>query len=105
MGFYVGIKKQFEKMKDSHLIHYYLVETRDSGGCHFYIGIDPNHKIVRFYKDETLQECVKVLDFNDRETGVGSIPGVSDAIYIRVIIRCISAFAENKFPEYLDHCS
>jgi hypothetical protein len=105
MAVYVGIKKQFEKNENGHLIHYYLVETKDSGGCHFYIGIDPDHKIVRFYPDEKLLECVKILDFNDQESGIGEIPVASNYIYTRVIIQCMRAFSTNEFPQYLDYCA
>src|SRR5580692_8776276 len=105
MAVYIGIKKQFEKNEDDYLVHYYLVETKDAGGCYFYIKVNPKMQKIYFYSDKDLQVCVKIYNLNDPEQIVGELPGVDHYIYTRVLVQVHRALRENKFPEYLDYCA
>ena len=106
MGLYVKIRKLFEQKESEFLIHYYKVEGNNySDGDCFYIGINPVLQVINFYKNEGLKKPIKIIDFRDTEAVIGHLEGVRQIIYGTVLLQVKRALMENRFPEYLDHCS
>ena len=101
MAILIEITKIYEKGDKG----FYHVFTKHGGDTEFYVGIDKHEKKIYCSFVKNFSEIVRIIDCNDPNECVGSLPGVDSGILGRIIGKALKVFNLDEFPEYLDYCA
>jgi len=101
MAIYIEITKI---SKQEH-IGFYHVFTKHGGNTEFYIGIDKQNKKIYCYFEKDFSDIIRIIDCNDPNERVGTLPGVDSGIISRVIGKAFKVFKLDEYPQYLDYCA
>ncbi len=101
MALYIKIEKILEK--DG--IGYYHVSTENYGGADFYVGIDKRLQKIICYLTSDFSNPIRIVDLNDPEERIGSLPGVSSGVLAKLFMKAEQVFGLNEFPKYLDYAA
>lgn len=101
MGIYIKIEKILEKDN----IAYYKINTESFGGANFYIGIDKAKRIFNLYLTDYFSKPVRIINCDDPDVRVGSLPGVDASVLGRVLMQASKVLELDSFPDYMDYAS
>jgi hypothetical protein len=98
----LAIYIKIERTEYKNGIYFYEVNTNDFKENPFLIGIDPDHKLLHFYRPGSKKPDYSIDIDDPKNIGCGF---VSEALAARVWVKARQAWQNNSFPEYLDHCA
>ena len=97
----MAILVEISKMIEKNDIGYYKVSM--SGSPSFYMGIDRNKKILKFYSSPNFTSPIKIVDCKNEQEVVGILPGFNSIAYSRALSRALTTFDMKAFPNFLNY--
>ena len=71
----------------------------------FFLGIHPIEKKLYVYKDDSLSDLIKIIDFSDPNKIMDSMPNVPRATSNWIIAQVYKATLNDEYPEKLHFAS
>lgn len=86
------------KLSETNHIGYYKVTTPHYDCNDFFISIDKNKKVVRFYSSENFVDCMREIGPNSDEV-LGNLPNIPTSVSTRTLMKAFNILKMNNFPE------
>lgn len=85
-------------------IGYYEISTEHFDIDNFYMCINKSTSIIHFFATNNFNaEPIRVVDYNNTNEKVGTLPGVPLKIFGIVLLRAFKALKMDEFPEHLHY--
>src|SRR5580765_7565944 len=84
---------------------HYRISTNDFRSPEFYMIIDKENRIIRFYLTQNfILDPVKIIDCKI-DAPIGEIPGVPTMVFSRAILQAVKTFSLDIFPDSLSYAA
>jgi hypothetical protein len=98
MGRYIEIKK----FKTTQNIHYYQVASPDFPQVNaFYIGLDPQHQSIYFFKNKEFDIPDHTIALNIQDKKIEPMDWLPIFLFYGTLVKARDALANNKFTEFI----
>ncbi len=97
----MAILVEIRKITEKNAVGYYKVSMGESP--EFYMGIDKKQKILKFYPTQDFINPIKIIDCQNENEIVGTLPGFNSITYSRALSQALKTFDMEDFPDVLDY--